>query len=83
MFTHCKISTFLAVIFSICNAIMPLPPATINLKFGLDSPEMLVRMVLQYGGDLLLYQVIHLVLYYVLLGLLWGKGTPGMFDPVL
>ncbi len=30
--------------------------------------------------DTLLYQVIHLVLYCWFLG---GKGTPGMFDPVL
>ena len=31
-----------------------------------------------------LYQVVDLVLYYVLLGIyLRGKGTPGMFDPVL
>ncbi len=32
----------------------------------------------------LLYQVVNLVLYYVLLGIyIRGKGTPGMFDPVL
>ncbi len=32
----------------------------------------------------MLYQVVNLVLYYVLLGIyLRGKGTPGMFDPVL
>jgi hypothetical protein len=31
-----------------------------------------------------LYQVVNLVLYYVLLGIyIRGKGTPGMFDPVL
>jgi hypothetical protein len=32
----------------------------------------------------MLYQVVNLVLYYVLLGIyIRGKGTPGMFDPVL
>ncbi len=32
----------------------------------------------------MLYLVICLVLYYVLLGVYKrGKGTPGMFDPVL
>ncbi len=32
----------------------------------------------------LLYQVVNLVLYYVLLGIyIRDKGTPGMFDPVL
>ena len=36
------------------------------------------------GGTSLLYQVVNLVLYYVLLGIyIRGKGTPGMFDPVL
>ena len=31
-----------------------------------------------------LYQVVNLVLYYVPLGIyIRGKGTPGMFDPVL
>jgi hypothetical protein len=36
------------------------------------------------NSSILLYQVVNLVLHYVLLGIyIRGKGTPGMFDPVL